>query len=81
MPLITPATIVSVAIHIETAAIHILGRERMSAIDRRDVTWRLKKAKQSEDLCDRFSHFPDLNLSEFGLIPICFMMHLKLHKQ
>lgn len=46
-----------------------------------DVTWGMKRAKQPEDLCVGFFHFPDLNLSEFGLIPNCFMRHLKLCKQ
>lgn len=63
------------------AAICIPGRERMTATVSGDVTWGMKRAKQPDDLCVRFSHFPDLNLSEFQLIPNCFMRLLKLCKQ
>lgn len=48
-----------------TAAICISGRERVTATVSGDVTWGMKRDKQPEDLCVRFSHFPDLNLYEF----------------
>lgn len=48
-----------------TAAISIPGRERVTATVSEDVTGRMKRDKHPEDLCVRFSHFPDLNLYEF----------------
>lgn len=63
------------------AAVCVPGRERIAATVSGNVTWGMKRAKQPEDLCVRFSHFPDLNLYECQLIPNCFMRHLKLCKQ
>lgn len=41
----------------------------------------MEGAQHPGGLWVRFPHFSGLNLSEFGLMPNCFMRHLKLCKQ